>query len=361
MQKRTICCKLNTFPQNAEELERTSQVFADACNFVLGIAKQEKVSDAIRLHELCYKQVRALFGLKANLAIRSIRRVSATLTRLKGKRRAPKKFSPKSIDYDARIFSFWEEKEMISLTTMAGRIRIPLQLGAFQRQALVGQTPTSATVIKKRGIWYIHMVVEYPTPVNENQKPMGVDLGINNIAATSTEMIIEGESRQTYKEKRARVRASLQSKNTKGAKKVLKRISGKEKRRITHENHILSKQLVKEAKRHDCGVIRMEQLKEIRSKTKRWDKHSNREMAGWSFYQLQQFVTYKAAFEGISIELVNPCYTSQTCHICFKIGVRNKSRFTCLTCGDQHADVNASYVIALGGVVRKPARISNFG
>jgi IS605 OrfB family transposase len=83
-----------------------------------------------------------------------------------------------------------------------------------------------------------------------------------------------------------------------------------------------------------------------------------RAITGWSFYQLQQLVTYKAAAFGIAVEFVNPAYTSQTCHRCLKLGSRKGERFTCLPCGEQHADVNASHVIALGGAACKPARIS---
>ena len=103
----------------------------------------------------------------------------------------------------------------------------------------------------------------------------------------------------------------------------------------------------------------MEQLKGVRDKTKKWDKHQNRQTAGWSFYQLQQFVVYKATAIGICVEFVHPAYTSQTCHQCLKLGSRRGEHFNCLTCGEQHADVNASHVIALGGVVCKPARISS--
>ena len=245
------------------------------------------------------------------------------------------------------------------MTTTKGRIRIPLLLGEHQRRALRGQNPTSAIVINKGRVWYIHIVVEITSiPCNGNGV-MGVDLGINNIIATSTGLLVEGKSRQTFKEKRAQIRASLQSKGKPSTKKVLKRLSGYEKQRMKNENHVLSKQLVEEAKRHNCSTIRMEQLKDIRSRTKTWNKHLNRMMAGWSFYQLQQFLTYKAAAFGIAIELVNPAYTSQTCHYCLNLGSRNGERFNCLTCGEQHADLNASHVIALGGAACKPARISS--
>lgn len=357
METRTICCKLFTTPAITDALQETSERFSNACNHVLNIAIKEKTHNAIKLHKLCYAEVRKMFGLSANLAVRSIRRVVSCMTRLKGNRKRPKKFSPKSIDYDARIFSYRERDETVSLTTTRGRIRTPMILGEHQRKALKGQNPTSATVIKKGKEWYILIVAQFEKTPIEGDGVIGIDLGINNIATTSTGLRIEGKERQDFKKKRANVRASLQSKGKQSTKKVLKKLSGYENRRIKHENHVISRQLVEEAKRHNCGVIRIEQLKDIRSKTKTWNKHKNRMVAGWSFYQLQQFVEYKSASYGISVEYVNPAFSSQTCHQCLNLGSRNGERFNCFTCGEQHADINASHVIALGGAACKPARI----
>lgn len=359
MQTKTICCKLVPTPEMAAALKETSQAFSDACNHVLGIVIKEGTTNAIKLHHLCYSEIRRLFGLSANLSVRAIRRVASSMVKLKGKRKKPKEFKPKSIDYDARIFSYQEKKGIVSLTTKKGRMRIPLLLGEYQKKAIKDKEPTSAIVINKAGTWYIHMVVEVEQALPCEGRVMGIDLGINNIAATSTGLLIEGKSRQIFKKKRANIRASLQSKCKPSAKKVLKRLSGYEKRRIKHENHLLSKQLVEEAKRHNCATIRMEQLKGIRSKTKRWNKHSNRMVAGWSFYQLQQFVIYKAGAQGIAVELIDPAYTSQTCYKCLQLGSRDGECFTCLTCGKEHADSNASHVIAIGGVACKPTRISS--
>jgi IS605 OrfB family transposase len=358
METRTVCCKLFTTPAIADALKETSERFSDACNHILKRAIEEKTHNAIQLHKLCYTEVRELFNLSANLSVRAIRRVVSSMTKLKGRRKQPKQFKPKSIDYDARIFSYREYDKTVSLTTTKGRLRCPMILGQYQRKALEGRNPTSATVINKSGIWYIHIIAQRDVDPVGGNGIIGIDLGINNIATTSTGLRIAGKQRQDFKKKRAKVRASLQSKGKQSTKKVLKRLSGYEHRRIKHENHVLSKQLVEEAKRHNCAVIRMEQLKDIRTKTKTWNKHLNRMVAGWSFYQLQQFVAYKAALYGIAVEFVNPAYTSQTCHQCLKLGSRNQERFTCLTCGENHADVNASHVIALGGAACKPARIS---
>lgn len=359
MPTRTICCKLLTTPEIAHSLALTSLQFSNACNYILQQAIEHRTNNAITLHKICYKESRVKFDLSANLVIRCIRRVAAMLTPLKGKRKAPRSFSPKSIDYDARIFTYKAEEEAITLKTVDGRYKIPLQLGEFQRQALAGQTPSSATVICRNGVWYIHIVIETDPIACEGKTPMGIDLGITNIATSSTGMKIQGKKRQEFKAKCAKTRSSLQAKQTKGAKKVLKRMAVKERRRIQHENHELSKQLVEEAKRHNCGVIRMEQLKAIRERTKTWNKHLNRMVAGWSFFQLQNFVTYKAALIGILVEFVDPRYTSQTCHQCLQLGSRNRERFSCTACGEWHADHNAACVISLGGAACKPARISS--
>jgi transposase len=56
-----------------------------------------------------------------------------------------------------------------------------------------------------------------------------------------------------------------------------------------------------------------------------------------------QAISNRAERSGMAIGLVNPAYTSQTCHQCGLIGVRKRHRFTCPSCGHQdHADVNAA-------------------
>lgn len=341
-------------PVMAAQLSATVKAFADACNHVLSYAVKNGVSNNVKLHHACYRDIRAAHGLSANLAVRAIRRVAAAMTAAKYRRRVPAAFAPTSIDYDARIFDYREQDEIVSLTVVGGRIHVPLLLGRYQREALTGKRPTAATVVRKKHRWDIHIVVEDADPEPSGGPPMGVDMGIRNTAATSMGTLHDGSARQEFKARRAKVRASLQSKGTPGAKRVLARLSGYENRRIRHENHVLSKSIVSEAQRHGCGVIRMEQLRAIRERTRTWNKHRNRMMAGWSFGQLQAFVSYKAKRAGIGVELVNPAYTSQTCHRCGLLGTRDQDSFLCTTCGPFHADINAAWNIAGGGVVNRP-------
>ena len=334
----------------------TAEAFASACNFVLGVATQTGRRNKFDLQRLAYKDVRSQFGLSANLAIRAVSRVAAAMATAKANSAPlPEAFRPTSVDYDARIFEYRADESCASLTTMAGRIRVPLRLGPYQRDALAGKKPTAAVLCRKGKLWTINIVIEdVDAPLIGGDGVVGVDLGIRNTAATSKGTLHNGHDRQVYKEKKARVRASLQSKGTQGARRVLRRLSGRERRYIRHENHVISKKIVAESVKAHCGTIRMEQLTGIRFKTRTWNKHLNRMRSGWSFGELQMFVGYKATRSGVAVELVNPAYTSRICSGCKTRGDRTGDRFRCTTCGDQHADTNAAVNIAGGGVVSHP-------
>ena len=147
----------------------------------------------------------------------------------------------------------------------------------------------------------------------------------------------------------------MQSKGTKHSKRVLKRLSGKERMTVKIQNHTIAKQIVTKAKA-ERKAIAIEDLKGIRSSTNKRLRRSQRGLHNrWSFYQLQQFVSYKAQREGIPVYVVPSPYTSQTCSYCKKIGRRNGEQFSCETCGIQHVDTNAAKNIrALGLNVIQP-------
>ena len=142
-------------------------------------------------------------------------------------------------------------------------------------------------------------------------------------------------------------------------------MSGREGRYIAWVNHNVSKSIVREALAHGRGIIRFEDLRGIRGRTRSWNKHLNRMMAGWSFAELQGFSEYKAVHAGLETQFVNPFRTSVTCHACGKIGLRDGAKFSCATCGVMDADANASVNIAAGGVepreIRGPRNATRIG
>ncbi len=113
---------------------------------------------------------------------------------------------------------------------------------------------------------------------------------------------------------------------------------------MTHINHCISKQLVQFAKDYDRG-LRFEDLSGIRqtskqSKTVKSDAGNNRD--SWSFYQLEQFIRYKAIRAGIPVESVPALYTSKSDHRNGVIGQRNGNWFRGFDGYHCDADWNAS-------------------
>ena len=146
---RTIRCKLRIEPAAEEILNETDEIFASACNDILKVALEKNEIGVIALHNLTYYAIREKYPLTANLTARAIGRVSQTLAALKRKRKKPKLFRTGSIDYDARIFTFFEQEELVSLSSVKGRIKAALDIGEYQRSALKGKKPTCATLVKR--------------------------------------------------------------------------------------------------------------------------------------------------------------------------------------------------------------------
>ena len=343
---RTLVCKLNPTPEQRTELDATLQAFADACNHIVDVARAIHSTNKVKVQHACYHEVRDRFGLSSNLAIRAIARVCAAL---KVREKVHSTFAPTSIDYDQRLFSFREWDWTFSLTLLPSRQRMATDLGDRQRQRLKGRQPTSATLVKRRdGMFFLHVHLDGNAP--DLQPPtgtLGIDLGRRRVAVDSDGKPYEASEGHRLRAHYPKVRRSLQAKGTKGAKRALKRLSGRERRHMRAINHAISRQIIETA-RTSHRQIALEDLTGIRQRTKsrkaqRYHHHS------WAFYQLRQFLAYKAQDAGVPVVLVDPAYTSKTCHQCGIRGQRYALKFSCTRCGVFDADVNAAQNIAAAG------------
>jgi IS605 OrfB family transposase len=200
----------------------------------------------------------------------------------------------------------------------------------------------------KKGKWYALISVSMEVPDTKSVEHwVGVDRGQNLLAVASfpsgmpTKFCKFGEVKQLRRQYQ-QLRQKLQK-----AKKTrtLKKLESRESRRITHINHFVSKEIVQFAANLGCG-IRLEDLSNIRQTSKqkkkcKRDAGQNRD--SWAYYQLEQFIQYKAVLAGIPVQKIPAPYTSKTCCNCGAIGIRDKHQFSCPRCGFQcHSDWNAS-------------------
>jgi len=341
---RTVKCKLQVNAEQTAALLETLRRFANACNDILRVSRETHTTNRVKLQYLCYRDIKTRYGLQANLVIRAIARVAEAA---KKKRRDtwPRKFKPTSMSLDQRTFSFNEKRWEISISTVNGRLKLPLAIGDFQRGLLSGQKPTSATLCYNRRTkkFYINIVVErkIPSPAR-NGDVIGVDRGIYNLATMSSGLKFSGRQAMHIRRRYARLRQALQTRGTKGAKRLLKRLSGKERRWMADLNHRISRRIVQSCKPGD--VIVMEDLRYIRDRI-RIAKKQRLIHYSWAFGQLGRFIEYKAADCGITVVYVDPRHTSQRCAKCGHTSNNNRNRhlFRCKACGyTANADVNAA-------------------
>lgn len=351
-QSMSVKCKIIVPVELRPKVDETLQGFADACNQVLEVAKRENCWNTTKLHHKVYKPVREATGLKANHVCQAIRRVIGNAKAVK----QIHKFRPTSISLDVRTFRYMEAEQTVGVTLKCGRIDFKLSIGGYQIALLRGQTLTSATLKKSRqGDYYINFAVEIDTPpTGKTPKVIGVDLGRRDIATTSTGQSWNGSQIQSVRDRFSKVRANVQRKRSRNSRRLLRRLSGRERRFQEWVNHNISKQLVADAKQQGAGLA-FEDLTGIRHSlnTKPRSQTERRRTNNWAFYQLRMFVCYKAAIAGVLVVFVPPAYTSQTCSRCRHVhpvhgkSYRNGKKFKCGHCGFEHdADVNAAINIA---------------
>src|SRR5579859_3844853 len=343
--KRTISIKLIMTHEQSDQLKALRTEFNAACNSIIPVVKEQRCWNKVDLHHLVYYPLRLQTKLGSQMTCNVIRAVCDAYKALKLKKSddVPAiNFKPtSSIHYDKRTYSIKENT--LSLYTLNNRIQVSMQLGEFQENYLKQGTPKEAEVICRKGTWYFNLSLDYPEPTPfTNAKIIAVDLGENNLAVISTGKIFKGGKIWHEREKYLGHRSRLQSNGSQSAKQRLKKVSGKESRRMKHTDHVISKQVVEEAASAGAGIIVLENLTNIRKRIRARKRERSRHNK-WSFNQLQQFVEYKAQARGIRVIYVNPAYSSKLCSVCGNLGKRLKHRFRCLCGSQQHADLNASH------------------
>src|SRR5699024_3787402 len=178
---------------------------------------------------------------------------------------------------------------------------------------------------------------------------MGIDLGIDSTAAISINIpystrfvgskdeIINVENQMREKKKQLQRSRKWAGKGSKGRgvktkMNTLENLKNKISNYIDTKNHLWSKYIVDYAVSNSVGIIQMEDLSAINDNKKF--------LIGWTYYDLQKKITYKAEEYEIEVIKVNPNYTSSRCNCCGAIHRKTDksiwrettTKFNCMNC-----------------------------
>jgi putative transposase len=223
---------------------------------------------------------------------------------------------------------------------------------------------------------YLYAFISYSFPkgIHNSKKEeviAGIDLGVSVPAYISiagknewrrkafgdSQKLLNFRTQIKSRKRRLRKFAENTGHGRKRTLQAVDKLSENERNFVKDFNHKLSRKIINWCKKENVTLIRMEKLTTNCKKNKFLREY-------WSYYELQQHIQYKAEEIGIKVELVNPEYTSQTCHVCGYISEDNRperNQFICQECGFGkdtfvHADFNASKNIGARTLDYKPLK-----
>lgn len=248
--KRTISIKLIPTPEQAQALLELQAEFAKASNLIVPFARNNRCRNRVAPHHLAYYPVREATELGSQMVCNAIKAVADAYKVLKLKKSddAPTISFRETgaVHFDACTYRLTDNS--VSLYTLTGRAIVEITLGNFQAQYLATGKPKEAKLVRRGKQWFFNFVLDLPdAPSAHGSGVLGVDLGENNLASTSSGKILGGGPLRHVRDRHLALRRHLQSNGNESARQLLKKVSGKKRRHMRHVNHETSQAIVKEA------------------------------------------------------------------------------------------------------------------
>src|SRR5216683_2308060 len=383
----TAKLKLHTTPAQFQALRHTQLAYRNGLNSVSRYAFEHgKMSSGRALQRDCYDDIRAAFGLPAQMACNVPRQVGATYKalwtkvkqnaaarkaghtkkRYKGLDNPPKYISP-TLTYNYKYDYSFKPEQHVSVLTLDGREIVcytgkASHVALIQHGASIGAAKLWYDKPKKQFYLLVSLEVKVAEPAPETHTSVvGVDVGQRYLAVTATPKhdasFYSGKQVRAKADHYARLRKRLQQKGTRSATRRLVVISGRERRLKQERNHLISRRMVDQ---HPHSIIGLEDLTHIRERTKRRhgkkaskkQRRANRHASNWAFAELHGYIAYKAMLAGSMAVKVDAHYTSQACPRCGHTCEANRPKhgllFVCQSCHYVlHADLVGARNVAL--------------
>lgn len=361
--RRTAITRLAVSPEDEPLLRSTVENWLEGCQVAADVAWPQQQSETT-IQRLAYDEIRENTELGSQHAVLACRQVAENMKscitrRRNGKPVSKPTYSTPTVTYDSRSMTLFRDDEQVSLATSGDhqRVRCDLVLpdkeDGYQYQYLADDSweITESTLHHRDDEWLLHLGFRKPIQdanedaSTENGMVLGVDLGVNEIAVTSTARFFSAGELNHRRSELERTRGRLQRCGTRNAHRTLETVSNREDEYVKHVLHRVANGIVDEALRSGCDGIVFEELEGIRDRLPEAKWHST-----WAFDRLYEYVEYKAEIEGVFVDTTSPEYTSKRCVECGFTHDRNRpsrDEFVCQRCGNRnHADYNAAKNVA---------------
>ena len=246
-----------------------------------------------------------------------------------------------------RDYSLNTKNNIFSVNTLNGRIKVQFYANGYEHYFSENCKFGTAKLVFKHGKFFLHIPVTYEInelTMSEVSNVVGVDRGIRFIVTTYDS---NGQTNfydgNIIKQKRGHYKAlrkELQQVRTPSSRRRLKAIGQRENRWMQDVNHCISKALVEN--NPDSTLFVIEDLTGIRAATEKVLVKDRYISVSWSYFDLEQKLTYKALKHHQLVKKVNPAYTSQTCPKCGHTEKANRNKklhlFCCKNCGYKSND-----------------------
>ncbi len=347
---RTIKLKLDISEEGKETLKQTMVLSNRVFNEIAKYGFDNHTCSKVSIHHATYYDIRGKYPELPCSILQGIRDVACEALKGVELKKLPESKQYSAIRYNKRVCNINFSRKAVTLASTKGRVKATFPIPEYYRQYLTWEIRTSTLRYnRQQDVFYLHVTIRKQSPEPSGNRVLGIDRGIVNIAVASNNKFFNSKSIKNVRAKYAYLRARLQGKGTRSAKRLLMKISGREERFVRDVNHSISKAIV--AMPYD--VFAIEDLNSIRVQSRTRGVVFTRKLNNWSFFELEQFLQYKAEALGKSVVSIDPRYTSQKCSNCGHIykGNRKGNSFHCVKCGFQiHADLNAARNIANLGI-----------
>jgi len=189
------------------------------------------------------------------------------------------------------------------------------------------QIPTSTReiietrIVPKSSCYVIEIVYEQALETTNDQQIAGIDLGVNNLMAVTTNqtgvrpLLIKGRPLKAintfYNKQRSCLQSHLKLKHHQNQSQRLKNLTHKRNCRVDNYLHTASKKVIDWCRQHHIGIL-------IIGHNAKWKqsinlgKRNNQQFVNIPHYRLIEMLRYKAQLKGIKVIITEESYTSQS-------------------------------------------------